>query len=129
MAALWEAAGYKWRYRGWRRPGHTTVEVHYGGRWHYLDTFLKFYTWTPDPQSPGGRTIASQEDNGVNGQFVRHSLTYNDCSVRANRRRETIGQRRQWSYCQRGLHTTLSDAEIGDGWGSVQRPLGEPDVG
>jgi len=47
-AALWEAAGYEWRYRGWRRPGHTTVEVFYGGRWHYLGTFLKFYALTLD---------------------------------------------------------------------------------
>jgi len=60
QAALWDAAGYKWRYRGWSRPGHTTVEVFYGGRWHYLDTFLKFYAWTPYPDFPGGRTIASQ---------------------------------------------------------------------
>jgi len=60
MASLWEAAGYQWRYRSWR--GHTTVEVYYGGRWHYLDSFLKFYTWMPDPNSPIGRTIAGQED-------------------------------------------------------------------
>lgn len=62
LAALWEKAGYPWRYRGWSNPGHTTVEAFYGGRWHYLDTFLKFYAWRPDPQFPGGRTIASQED-------------------------------------------------------------------
>jgi hypothetical protein len=70
MAALWEAAGYEWRYRGWSRPGHTTVEVSYGGRWHYLDTFLKFYTWTADPQAPGGRTIASQEEIRANPALV-----------------------------------------------------------
>ena len=62
LAALWEAAGYRWRYRGWSNPGHTTVEVFYGGRWHYIDTFLKFYAWMPDPDAPGGRTIAGQED-------------------------------------------------------------------
>ncbi len=70
MAALWEAAGYPWRYRGWSNPGHTTVEVFYGDRWHYLDTFLKFYTWIDDPQSPGGRTIASQEDIRANPSLV-----------------------------------------------------------
>ena len=66
LAALWEKAGYPWRYRGWSSPGHTTVEVSYGGRWHYLDTFLKFYAWMPDPQAPGGRTIAGQEDIRAN---------------------------------------------------------------
>jgi len=72
MSALWEAAGYKWRFRGWR--GHTTVEVFYGGRWHYLDTFLKFYAWMPDPQSPGGRTIADQESLKANPQWVTDAL-------------------------------------------------------
>ena len=66
LAALWEKAGYPWRYRGWSNPGHTTVEVSYGGRWHYLDTFLKFYAWMPDPQAPGARTIAGQQDIRAN---------------------------------------------------------------
>jgi hypothetical protein len=66
MAALWEKAGYPWRYRGWSNPGHTTVEAFYGGRWHYLDTFLKFYAWMPDPKAPGGRTIAGQTDLRAN---------------------------------------------------------------
>ncbi|MAG92965.1 MAG: hypothetical protein CMJ48_04360 [Planctomycetaceae bacterium] len=75
MAALWNAAGYKWRYRGWSSPGHTTVEVFYGGRWHYLDAFLKFYTWMPDPNAPGGRTIAGQEDILANPELVTRALT------------------------------------------------------
>lgn len=62
LAALFEAAGWQWRYRGWSNPGHTTVEAQYGGRWHYLDTFLKFYVWRADAQAPGGYTVASQED-------------------------------------------------------------------
>ena len=75
LAALYEAAGYKWRYRGWSDPGHTTVEVFYGGRWHYLDTFLKFYAWMPDPADPARRTIAGQDDlkadpTLITGQFV-----------------------------------------------------------
>src|ERR1700736_987102 len=61
-AALWRELGWKWRYVGWSDPGHTTVEVQYDGRWHYLDVFLKFYVWMPDPQAPGGRTIAGQDD-------------------------------------------------------------------
>jgi hypothetical protein len=60
QSALWRALGWKWRFIGWQ--GHTTGEAFYDRRWHYLDTFLKFYVWTPDPSAPGGRTIASQED-------------------------------------------------------------------
>lgn len=75
LAALYDAAGWQWRYRGWSNPGHTTVEAFYGGRWHYLDTFLKFYAWMPDPDRPGQRTIAGQDDikadpTIVTGQFV-----------------------------------------------------------
>ena len=57
MGELYEAAGFEYRYRGWRNPGHTTIEVFYDGRWHYLDTFLCFYAWSRD-----GRTIANQDD-------------------------------------------------------------------
>jgi len=60
LAALWRAAGWDWRYIGWR--GHTTVECRYDGRWHYFDTFLKVYAWKPAPDAPGGRTVASQAD-------------------------------------------------------------------
>ncbi len=70
LAALWEKAGFKWRYRGWSNPGHTTVECYYGGRWHYLDTFLKFYTWMPEPTASDGRTIAGQEDIRANPALV-----------------------------------------------------------
>lgn len=62
LAAMYERAGWPWRYRGWSSPGHTTVEASYGGRWHWLDVFLKFYCWRPDPTAAGGFTIASQED-------------------------------------------------------------------
>lgn len=78
LAALFEAAGYRWRYRGWTDPGHTTVEVFYGNRWHYLDTFLKFYTWVPAAEAPGGWTIASQEDIRVNPGLVKDLLVYDN---------------------------------------------------
>lgn len=74
MAALWDAAGYPWRYRGWSNPGHTTVEVFYGGRWHYLDTFLKFYCWMPDASDSRRRTIASQEDIRDNPALVNDAF-------------------------------------------------------
>src|SRR5205085_1667724 len=50
-----EKAGWKCRYLGW--PGHTTIEVFYDGRWHYLDVFLKCYYWSKDKSH-----IASQEE-------------------------------------------------------------------
>lgn len=64
QSALWRELGWNWRFVGW--PGHTTVEAHYDGRWHYLDVFLKFYAWMPDPNRPGGRTIAGQDDLAAN---------------------------------------------------------------
>lgn len=60
QSALWRELGWEWRFVGW--PGHTTVEAFYDGRWHYLDVFLKFYAWMPDPNNPGKRTIAGQDD-------------------------------------------------------------------
>ena len=64
QSALWRELGWNWRFVGW--PGHTTVEAFYDGRWHYLDVFLKFYAWMPDPQHPGRRTIAGQDDLAAN---------------------------------------------------------------
>jgi len=61
-AALWREMGWPWRYVGWSDPGHTTVEVQYDARWHYLDVFLKYYTWMPDANARGGRTIAGEDD-------------------------------------------------------------------
>lgn len=57
LKALFETAGWRVRYRGWSDPGHTTIEVEYGGRWHYFDVFLKSYYWTKDKS-----TIAGQDD-------------------------------------------------------------------
>ena len=64
QSALWRELGWEWRFVGW--PGHTTVEAYYDKRWHYLDVFLKFYTWMPDPKHPGKRTIAGQDDIQAN---------------------------------------------------------------
>ena len=66
QSALWREMGWNWRFVGW--PGHTTVEAFYDGRWHYLDVFLKFYAWMPDPNHPAGRTIAGEDDLASNPQ-------------------------------------------------------------
>ncbi len=134
MAALWEAAGYKWRYRGWRRPGHTTVEVFYGGRWHYLDTFLKFYAWAPDPQSPGGRTIASQEDILANPELVTNAFVMDPSRkvcYHKNNRFDYVGEKANWTapafmVCGDTLEGVLSgvgssrDAGSPRGWGGIR---------
>jgi hypothetical protein len=62
QSALWRELGWKWRFVGWSKPGHTTVEAEYDGTWHYLDAFLKYYAWMPDPKAPGGRRIAGLDD-------------------------------------------------------------------
>ena len=65
-SALWRQLGWNWRFVGWSDPGHTTVEAYYDGRWHYLDVFLKFYAWMPDPKDPTKRTIAGEDDLAAN---------------------------------------------------------------
>jgi hypothetical protein len=134
MAALWEAGGYKWRYRGWSRPGHTTVEVFYGGRWHYLDTFLKFYAWTPDAQAPGGRTIASQEDLRANPALVSDAFIMDHARkvcYQKNNRLDYAGDAVNWTapafmVCGDTLEGVLSgvnssrDAGSPRGWGGIR---------
>lgn len=75
-AALWRELGWPWRYVGWSNPGHTTVEAFYDGRWHYLDVFLRYYTWMPLPTAPGGRTIAGEEDIRANPALITDGLDF-----------------------------------------------------
>ena len=77
-AALWRELGWPWRYVGWSDPGHTTVEAEYDGRWHYLDAFLKFYAWRPDPNAPGGRTIAGEGDIKADPALVTDGLVFDE---------------------------------------------------
>ena len=134
MAALWEAAGYQWRYRGWSSPGHTTVEVFYGGRWHYLDTFLKFYCWMPDAQSPDGRTIASQEDIRANPALVTDAFGMDQARkvcYHKNNRFDYLGEKVNWTapafmVCGDTLPGVLSgvrssrNAGSPRGWGGIR---------
>ncbi len=73
-ASLWRELGWPWRYVGWNNPGHTTVEAKYDGRWHYFDSFLKFYAWMPDPDAPGGRTIAGEDDLKANPELITENF-------------------------------------------------------
>jgi hypothetical protein len=70
QGALYRELGWGWRYVGWSNPGHTTIEAEYDGKWHYLDSFLEFYAWMPDPKAPGGRTIAGEQDIKANPSIV-----------------------------------------------------------
>ncbi len=100
LAALYEKAGYPWRYRGWSNPGHTTVECYYGGRWHYLDSFLRFFAWMPDPAVPGGRTIAGQEDIKANPALVTDAFVDDagrGVSYHKDNRFELINAKANWT--------------------------------
>jgi len=63
LKALYETAGWKCRYLGW--PGHSTIEVFYDGRWHYLDVFLKCYFWSKDKTH-----VVSQEEIAADPSIV-----------------------------------------------------------
>jgi len=97
LAAMWRAAGWDWRYVGWR--GHTTVECRYDGRWHYFDTFLKVYTWRTDPNAPGGRTVASQADIKANPALISKQFAIDKSRkvwYTLDNRFEMIGERANW---------------------------------
>jgi len=97
LTALWRAAGWKWRFVGWK--GHTTVEAFYDDKWHYFDTFLKIYVWKADPTAPGGRTVASQADIAGNPALIREGLFF-DKARRVYYHRgnlfEIIGEKANW---------------------------------
>ena len=98
-AALWKAAGYEWRYVGWSNPGHTTVEVKYDGKWHYLDVFLRYWTWMPDANAPGGRTIAGEMDIKANPALVTDGLEFDKSRgvwYHKGNKFENIGDKANW---------------------------------
>ena len=137
LAAIWEKAGFKWRYRGW--PGHTTVECYYGNRWHYFDTFLKFYAWMPDAAAPGGRTVAGQEDIKANPAIVSDGFVFDEerkVWYAKGNRFELVGDKANWTapaflVCGDELPGVIEgckankDAGSPRGWASVN--FDEPD--
>jgi hypothetical protein len=98
QSALWREMGWDWRFVGW--PGHTTVEAFYDGRWHYLDVFLKFYAWMPDPKDPQRRTIAGQDDLAADSQNLLLDAFVMDESRKVMYAKgnefELIGDRANW---------------------------------
>jgi len=117
QSALWRELGWDWRFVGWR--GHTTVEAKYDGRWHYLDVFLKFYAWMPDPNAPDGRTIAGEGDLTRNMQALVAGAFVLDPSRRVvyakNNQFELIGDKANW--------TAPALLNCGDTLGSVMSGL------
>jgi len=97
LASMWRAAGWDWRYVGWR--GHTTVECRYDGQWHYFDTFLKVYAWKNDPNSPGGRTVASQADIKADPRLISNRFVFDNPRkvwYAKDNRFEIINDRANW---------------------------------
>lgn len=98
QSALWRELGWGWRFVGW--DGHTTVEAQYDNQWHYLDVFLKFYAWRPDPNAPGGRTIASQDELTRDSQSLISDAFILDSSRGAvyakDNQFEMIGAKANW---------------------------------
>ncbi len=98
QSALWRQLGWGWRFVGWN--GHTTVEANYDGKWHYLDVFLKFYAWKPDPNAPGGRTIAGEDELTSNsGELIRNAFVMDQarkCVYAKNNQFGRYGNRVYW---------------------------------
>jgi hypothetical protein len=98
-ASLWRELGWEWRYVGWSNPGHTTVECRYDDKWHYLDVFLRYYTWMPDPTAPHGRTIAGEDDIRANPSLVTKGLVLDRARgvyYQTGNRFELVGDRANW---------------------------------
>lgn len=137
QSALWRELGWKWRFVGW--PGHTTVEAFYDDRWHYLDVFLKFYAWMPDPSRPGQRTIAGEDDLQARPQELLLDAFVLDPARKVyyarDNRFEMIGDKANWQapaflVCGDGL-AGIADAlkhknRAGspEGWASINHASG-----
>ena len=125
--------GWKWRYVGWSDPGHTTVEVYYDGRWHYLDIFLKFYVWMPDPNaraavpSPVSRTsrrILLSSPMDWSTTRIAKSITTRAINLRCSATRRT-GAHPSFLSCgddPRGILTGIASSNRAGsptGWGDI----------
>lgn len=90
--------GWGWRHVGW--PGHNMSEAYYDGAWHWVDCFLKFHAWRPDPKAPNGRTIACQDDLAANPDLVNEALMFDPAAqvvFDKNDRRELIKGKLNWA--------------------------------
>jgi hypothetical protein len=106
LKALYETVGWECRYVGW--PGHTTVEVFYDGRWHYLDVFLKCYFWSKDKSHIAGQEEIAQDPSIVldavkDGRASRQNLCCDDTPdvpadiVHCCKVRNVVGNAKGWA--------------------------------
>ncbi|HZE96090.1 MAG TPA: hypothetical protein VE981_03605 [Planctomycetota bacterium] len=103
LKALYETAGWKCRYVGW--PGHTTIEVEYGGKWHYFDVFLKCYYWSKDKSHVVGQGEIADDPSIVldavkDGRAARQNLCCGDEPqgvVEGCKARNTVGESKGWA--------------------------------
>jgi len=103
LKALYETVGWKCRYVGW--PGHTTIEVEYGGRWHYFDVFLKCYYWAKDKSHVASQDEIAKDPSIVldavkDGRAARQNLCCGDEPqgvVDGCKARETVGDSKGWA--------------------------------
>src|SRR5436190_2351033 len=103
LKALYETAGWKCRYVGW--PGHTTIEVEYGGKWHYYDVFLKCYYWSKDKSHVVGQGEIADDPSIVldavkDGRAARQNLCCGDEPqgvVEGCKARKNEGDQKGWA--------------------------------
>jgi hypothetical protein len=103
LKALYETAGWKCRYVGW--PGHTTIEVEYGGKWHYFDVFLKCYYWSKDKSHVVGQEEIANDPSIVldavkDGRAARQNLCCGDEPqgvVEGCKARKNEGDQKGWA--------------------------------
>jgi hypothetical protein len=107
LKALYETAGWPCRYLGWSSPAHTTIEVNYDGRWHYLDVFLKCYFWAKDRSH-----LASQEELAADPTLVLDAVKHG----RAAREHLCCGDRPEDVISGVRSRRVVGDSK---GWGSV----------
>lgn len=107
LKALYETAGWPCRYVSWSSPAHTTIEVHYDGRWHYFDVFLKCYFWSKDKSH-----VVSQEELATDPTLVLDAVK----EGRAARQHLCCGDRPEDVISGVRSRRVVGDAK---GWGSV----------
>ncbi|HET6429995.1 MAG TPA: hypothetical protein VFJ30_16390 [Phycisphaerae bacterium] len=99
QSSLYKEMGWGWRHVGW--PGHNMAEAKYDGTWHWFDCFQKFYAWRPDPDAPGGRTVACQDDLARDPQNLLVDGFFFDPARKVvypgNDRLEMIGGKLNWT--------------------------------
>jgi hypothetical protein len=128
QSALWRQLGWGWRFVGWN--GHTTVEANYDGKWHYLDAFLKFYAWKPDPSAPGGRTIAGEDElTNRSEELIKNAFVFDQARKCVYAKNNQFGRYGNKVYWQAPALLSCGDELEGVIGGLKTHHRGGPDEG